>query len=83
MSPFYLFTWKDSKRVEIIPAPPEGGGGGRNFIHPWIFQKTSSCPLCRAELPTSDPDWEEMRRQEKREKVRAADLEVLHDSMFG
>jgi len=49
---------------------------------PWL-KKTSSCPMCRTELPTDDPDWEEMKRQKKRDKEREADLEALHDSMFG
>eukprot|EP00088_Acartia_fossae_P053013 TRINITY_DN6015_c0_g1_i6.p1 TRINITY_DN6015_c0_g1~~TRINITY_DN6015_c0_g1_i6.p1 ORF type:complete len:154 (-),score=21.55 TRINITY_DN6015_c0_g1_i6:391-852(-) len=51
-------------------------------VLPWL-NKTSSCPLCRAELPTDDQDWEEMKRQKKREKDREADLEALHNSMFG
>jgi len=49
---------------------------------PWL-EKTSSCPLCRAVLPTDDADWEEIKRQKKREKEREADLEALHNSMFG
>jgi len=51
-------------------------------LMPWL-EKTSSCPLCRAELPSNDPDWEEMKRQKRREKEREADLEALHNSMFG
>jgi len=49
---------------------------------PWL-EKTCSCPMCRASLPSSDPDWEELQRQKKREKEREVDLEALHNSMFG
>ena len=45
--------------------------------------KAANCPLCRCELPTDDPEWEEMRRQKKRKEKREQDLEALHDSMFG
>jgi hypothetical protein len=49
---------------------------------PWL-QKTASCPLCRLDLPTGDQEWEEMRRQKKREEARKKDLEQLHGSRFG
>ena len=39
--------------------------------------------LPRAELPTDDPQWEEMKRQKKRKERREEDLEALHNSMFG
>ena len=47
----------------------------------WL-DNTSSCPLCRAELPTDDKMYEEFKRQKKREKVREQELADLHDSMF-
>jgi len=47
-----------------------------------IFQ-TSSCPVCRYQLPTDDEEFEEMLKYKKREKQRKEDLENLHDSMFG
>ena len=37
----------------------------------------------RAELPTDDPQWEEMKKQKKRKEKREEDLEALHNSMFG
>jgi len=45
--------------------------------------KAANCPLCRAELPTDDPQWEEMKKQKKRKEKREEDLEALHNSMFG
>merc|ERR1711936_88949 len=48
----------------------------------WL-SKAANCPLCRAELPTDDPQWEEMKRQKKRKERREEDLEALHNSMFG
>ncbi|XP_059097945.1 E3 ubiquitin-protein ligase RNF181-like [Tigriopus californicus] len=51
-------------------------------ILPWL-KKTSSCPLCRFELPTDDPNYEEMKKQRKRDINKKKDIEALHDSMFG
>lgn len=47
----------------------------------WL-NHTSSCPMCRRDLPTDDPHYEEFKRQKKREKVREQELADLHDSMF-
>ena len=52
------------------------------LLQAWLG-KAANCPLCRCELPTDDPEWEEMRRQKKRKEKREQDLEALHDSMFG
>ena len=51
-------------------------------LQAWLG-KAANCPLCRCELPTDDPEWEEMRRQKKRKEKKEQDLEALHDSMFG
>ena len=39
--------------------------------------------ILRAEMPTDDPQWEEMKKQKKRKEKREEDLEALHSSMFG
>lgn len=47
----------------------------------WL-DHTSSCPLCRHELPTDDPNYEEYKKQKKREKIREQELADLHNSMY-
>eukprot|EP00053_Salpingoeca_punica_P018875 m.187566 g.187566 ORF g.187566 m.187566 type:complete len:159 (+) comp17524_c0_seq1:3677-4153(+) len=51
-------------------------------ILPWL-EKVCTCPVCRHELPTDDAVYEERKRFKADEKSRLAQLERLHDSMFG
>jgi E3 ubiquitin-protein ligase RNF181 len=51
-------------------------------ILPWL-EKTNSCPMCRQEMKTDDPDYEESKRRKLRQKAREEELEMLHNSMFG
>lgn len=51
-------------------------------ILPWL-EKTNSCPLCRFELKTDDPGYEQMKKDRERAKQREEDLDNLHNSMFG
>jgi len=53
----------------------------RECLLKWL-NRSSNCPLCRAELPTDDPEYEQFKLQKKREKIRELELAVLHDSMY-
>ena len=81
--PICLVEFKNNPESEIkIAKLPDCG----HIFHcecllKW-FEKTCSCPLCRQELPTDDPNYEEFKRQKKREKIRQQELEDLHNSMF-
>lgn len=50
-------------------------------ILPWLG-KTNSCPLCRDELPTDSPDYEEYKQEKARKKQKEHRLEYLHGAMY-
>ncbi|XP_069815053.1 E3 ubiquitin-protein ligase RNF181 [Dendropsophus ebraccatus] len=50
-------------------------------ILPWLG-KTNSCPLCRDELPTDSPEYEEYKQEKARKQQREHRLEYLHGAMY-
>uniref|UniRef100_A0A8C5WR61 E3 ubiquitin-protein ligase RNF181 n=1 Tax=Laticauda laticaudata TaxID=8630 RepID=A0A8C5WR61_LATLA len=48
---------------------------------PWLG-KTNSCPLCRHELPTDHPDYEEYKQEKVRKEQQAHRLACLHGAMY-
>ena len=51
-------------------------------LRKWL-ELTSNCPMCRKELPTDDEQYEELKKQKRREKTRQQQLADLHNSMYG
>ncbi|KAK4882906.1 hypothetical protein RN001_006225 [Aquatica leii] len=73
-----LKEYEKDETVKIIPCKHKFHS---ECIIAWLT-KTNSCPLCRHELPTSDPIYEQYRKEKKRQKEREIDIENLHNSMF-
>jgi len=77
--PICLIEYDEEDELKVLPC--------KHFfhtkcIHPWL-SKINSCPLCRYELPTDDPNYEQFKKQKARAAQREADIKTLHDSMFG
>ena len=72
---------REKKAKNAVRLPACGHSFHCECLLRWL-ENTSSCPMCRFELPTDDKMYEEFKRQKKREKVREQELADLHDSMF-
>lgn len=72
---------KEYEPDEVIKKMPCKHEFHSSCLIAWLI-KTNSCPLCRHELPTDNPLYEEYRKEKKRAKERDDDIANLHNSMF-
>lgn len=77
--PICLLEYDEEDEVKILPCRHQFH---TNCIIPWL-SKVNSCPMCRVELPTDDPQYEEFKKHKARTKQREFEIATLHDSMFG
>uniref|UniRef100_A0A8C1BJX1 E3 ubiquitin-protein ligase RNF181 n=1 Tax=Cyprinus carpio carpio TaxID=630221 RepID=A0A8C1BJX1_CYPCA len=76
--PVCLLEFEEQETVREMPCKHLFHTG---CILPWL-SKTNSCPLCRLELPTDNPDYEEFKKDKERRRQREHRLEDLHGSMY-
>lgn len=76
--PVCLLEFEEQETVKEMPCKHLFHSG---CILPWLG-KTNSCPLCRLELPTDNPEYEEFKKDKDRRKQRENRLEDLHGAMY-
>ncbi|XP_076448338.1 E3 ubiquitin-protein ligase RNF181-like [Babylonia areolata] len=77
--PVCLMDFDEEDELKILPCKHQFH---TKCIITWL-EKVCSCPVCRHELPTDDPDYENFKKQKAQAKQREHNLNTLHDSMFG
>lgn len=77
--PVCLVEFEEEEEMKVLPCQHQFH---TKCILTWL-EKVCSCPVCRFELPTDDPDYETYKKHKTRSRQRQHDLDSLHDSMFG
>uniref|UniRef100_A0A672LGD3 E3 ubiquitin-protein ligase RNF181 n=1 Tax=Sinocyclocheilus grahami TaxID=75366 RepID=A0A672LGD3_SINGR len=72
--PVCLLEFEEQETVREMPCKHLFHTG---CIMPWL-SKTNSCPLCRLELPTDNPDYEEFKKDKVRFLFNVIIISVIH-----
>ncbi|XP_014787081.1 E3 ubiquitin-protein ligase RNF181 [Octopus bimaculoides] len=74
-----LGEFEENNEIKTLPCNHQFHS---SCILPWL-EKVNTCPMCRTEFPTDNPEYEEYRAHKARQKQRDFELDSLHNSMFG